>query len=176
MTSASDDRALDTAPDLTPAAEVEWQALPARARPLFLLDTSISLGVLFGVAGVVSGTLGLGTAAGIAAGATGALLGIATGIWIGTKQFNHCYWRLDEHGLAVRRGRLWQRETRVPITRVQHLDIKHGPWQRRRKLATLVVHTAGTRHSSVNVPHLDADDAQRLRDRLGRQIDLDDDA
>lgn len=162
-------------PDARPAAQVAWQALPPRARPLFVLDTSISLGVLFGVVGVVSGTLGLGVAAGIAAGATGALLGIATGIWIGTKQFNHCYWRLDEHGLAVRRGRLWQRETRVPITRVQHLDLKHGPWQRRRKLATLVVHTAGTRHSSVQVPHLDAEDAQRLRDRLGRQIDLDDD-
>ena len=159
-----------------PAAETPWQALPPRARPLFVLDTAISLGVLFGVVGVLSGSIGQGLAGGIAAGATGALLGVALGIWIGTKQFRHCYWRLDEHGLAVRRGRLWQRETRVPITRVQHLDLKHGPWQRRRQLATLVVHTAGTRHSSVNVPHLDAQDAQRLRDRLGRQIDLDDES
>jgi membrane protein YdbS with pleckstrin-like domain len=38
------------------------------------------------------------------------------------------------------------------------------------------VHTAGTRHSAVTVPHLDADDAERLRDRLARQIDADDDA
>lgn len=160
----------------TAAAETPWQALPPRARPLFVLDTAISLGVLFGLVAVVSVTVWLGVAAGIAAGATGALLGVALGIWIGSKQFKHCYWRLDAHGLAVRRGRLWQRETRVPITRVQHLDLKHGPWQRRRQLATLVVHTAGTRHSSVNVPHLDAQDAQRLRDRLGRQIDVDDES
>ena len=64
----------------------------------------------------------------------------------------------------------------MPATRVQHLDLKRGPLQRRRDLATLVVHTAGTRHSAVTVPHLDADDAERLRDRLGRQIDHDDDA
>ena len=169
----------DSDPSATPAvaaeAEPAWQSLPLRARPLFVLGTSISLAILFGVAGMITATLGLGMAAGIAAAGTGALLGIAAGIWIGTKQFRYTYWRLDDHGLAVRRGRLWQRETRVPITRVQHLDLKHGPWQRRRKLATLVVHTAGTRHSSVQVPHLDAEDAQRLRDRLGRQIDLDDD-
>jgi low affinity Fe/Cu permease len=37
------------------------------------------------------------------------------------------------------------------------------------------VHTAGTRHSAVTLAHLDADDAERLRDVLGRQIDRDDD-
>jgi len=97
------------------------------------------------------------------------------GFWLGARQFRHVAWRLDDEGLAIRRGRLWQRETRVPTTRVQHLDLKRGPWQRRRDLATLVVHTAGTRHSAVTVPHLDAADAERLRDVLGRQIDRDDD-
>lgn len=165
------------APPAPAGAEAEgWQSLPARAWPLFLLGVSISMAVLLGVVGVIVGTLSLGVAAGIAGGGVGALLGGAIGIWIGTKQFHHTHWRLDAHGLAVRRGRLWQRETRVPVSRVQHLDVKHGPWQRRRRLATLVVHTAGTRHSEVQVPHLDADDAQRLRDRLGRQIDHDDDA
>ncbi len=60
-------------------------------------------------------------------------------------------WRLDDDGLAVRRGRLWRSETRVPASRVQHLDLKHGPLERRRALATLVVHTAGTRNSAVTV-------------------------
>jgi membrane protein YdbS with pleckstrin-like domain len=104
-----------------------------------------------------------------------ALLGAGIGAWPGLKHYRHTFWRLDEEGLAVRRGRMWQRETRVPATRVQHLDLKRGPLQRRRHLATLVVHTAGTRHSAVTVPHLDADDAERLRDRLARQIDPDDD-
>jgi membrane protein YdbS with pleckstrin-like domain len=112
----------------------------------------------------------------LAAVLVGLVLGVAFALWLGVKQYRYTYWRLDEDGLAIRRGRMWQRETRVPATRVQHLDIKRGPLQRRRHLSTLVVHTAGTRHSAVTLPHLDADDAQRLRDRLGRQLDLDDDA
>ncbi|WP_235318680.1 PH domain-containing protein [Lysobacter sp. A03] len=107
--------------------------------------------------------------------ALGLLTGGGLGWMLGHKQFRHTYWRLDPEGLALRRGRMWLRETRVPITRVQHLDLKRGPLQRRRSLATLVVHTAGTRNSSVVVPNIDADDAEFLRDRLGRQIDLDND-
>jgi membrane protein YdbS with pleckstrin-like domain len=99
----------------------------------------------------------------------------AFAVWLGFRQFRYIAWRLDDEGLAIRRGRMFQRETRVPATRVQHLDLKRGPWQRKRGLATLVVHTAGTRHSAVTLPHLDADDAERLRDVLGRQVDRDDD-
>jgi membrane protein YdbS with pleckstrin-like domain len=108
-------------------------------------------------------------------GALGAAALVAMlGLWVGFRQFRHIAWRLDDDGLAIRRGRMFQRETRVPATRVQHLDLKRGPWQRRRRLATLVVHTAGTRHSAVTVPHLDENDAEHLRDALGRQIDRDD--
>ncbi|QOW20701.1 PH domain-containing protein [Lysobacter ciconiae] len=111
----------------------------------------------------------------IAFAVVGLVVGGGLGWLLGHKQFRHTYWRLDPEGLALRRGRMWLRETRVPITRVQHLDLKRGPLQRRRSLATLVVHTAGTRNSSVVVPNIDVDDAEFLRDRLGRQIDLDHD-
>lgn len=149
-----------------------WHPLPERARLLFALSRT---GVAFpaGVAGFV-----LFRVADLPA--LGGLLGgiVAAGgfgLWLGFRQFRHVAWRIDGNGIAIRRGRLYQRETRVPITRVQHLDLKRGPWQRRRALATLVVHTAGTRHSAVTLPHLDAADAERLRDLLGRQIDRDDD-
>ena len=58
---------------------------------------------------------------------------------------------------------------------MQHLDVKHGPLARRFGLATLVLHTAGTRDSAVSVPGLDADDAAHLREVLGRQPVLDGD-
>ena len=151
-----------------------WQALPARARLLFILSRVLPATVPAMVLGSVA--FGLADLSRVAGGALGLGLGVALGAWLGSRQFRHVAWRLDDDGLAIRRGRLWQRETRVPATRVQHLDLNRGPWQRRRHLATLVVHTAGTRHSAVSVPHLDADDAQRLRDVLGRQIDRDDDA
>ena len=153
-------------------AVARWHPLPPRARPLFLL------GVLPGFAFPAT-ALGfvLGTYAGLpyAAGAgIGFALGASFAIWLGLRQFRYVSWTLDASGLGIRRGRLWQRETRVPATRVQHLDIKRGPLQRQRALATLIVHTAGTRHSAVTVPNLDEADAERLRDRLSRQIDHED--
>ncbi|MBB1087185.1 PH domain-containing protein [Lysobacter sp. SG-8] len=159
----------------------DWHPLPARARALFALGTVLGFGlpgIGAGVAlGVIAGSRGelLSFPAAIAGGIVVVALPLALfGLWLGFKRFRYTAWRLDAHGLAVRQGRLWQRETRVPTTRVQHLDIKRGPLQRRRHLATLVVHTAGTAHSAVAVPHLDADDAEALRDRLGAQIDHDD--
>ncbi|MGY0799918.1 PH domain-containing protein [Lysobacter sp. A286] len=153
-----------------------WQPLPPRSRALFLLGTVPALAlaglVTFAVA---TAAIELSLVGAIATAALGAALGGGFGLWLGLKQYRHTFWRLDENGLALRRGKLWQHETRVPASRVQHLDIKRGPLQRRRQLATLVVHTAGTRHSAVTVPNLDADDAERLRDRLGHQIDDGDD-
>jgi len=149
-----------------------WHALPDRARLPSMLTPVLPFALPGMVGGfVLAGVFGLWFAPPVLA-----LVGAAVGAWIGLKHYRSTFWRLDEDGLAVRRGRLWQRETRVPATRVQHLDLKRGPLQRQRRLATLVVHTAGTRHSAVTVPHLDADDAERLRDLLSRQIDADDDA
>lgn len=151
----------------------DWQPLPPRARLPFALGFAGPLMVPVAVAGFfLARLLEVPPPEGAAA---AAVLAFGYGLWLGLRQFRRFAWRLDRDGLAIRRGRLWQRETRVPATRVQHLDLKRGPWQRRRGLATLVVHTAGTRHNAVTVPHLDAGDAERLRDVLGRQIDHDDD-
>ncbi|MGO4779008.1 PH domain-containing protein, partial [Lysobacter sp. 2RAB21] len=135
----------------------------------------LALALVAGIAGTVLGVLVIGKFVALASGLTGALFGAGIGMWIGFRRYRNTLWRLDEHGFAVRRGVAWRRETLVPLTRVQHLDLKHGPLQRMRGLATLVVHTAGTRHSAVAIDHLDADDAQRLRERLGRQLDHEDD-
>ena len=150
-----------------------WQPLPARARILFAISR-IGFAIPAAVVGFV--LLEAFNLPGVAGALGGAVLVAMLGLWVGFRQFRHVAWRLDDDGLAIRRGRLFQRETRVPATRVQHLDLKRGPWQRKRQLATLVVHTAGTRHSAVTLPHLDAVDAERLRDVLGRQVDRDDDA
>ncbi|MDR0184280.1 PH domain-containing protein [Lysobacter arvi] len=152
------------------AAPADWQPLPDRARLPCMLTPMLPLALPGLVGGfVLAGVSGFWFAPPVLA-----LAGLAIGAWVGLKHHRHTYWRLDADGLAVRRGRLWQRETRVPASRVQHLDLKRGPLQRHRGLATLVVHTAGTRHSAVTVPHLDAGDAERLRDLLARPVEADD--
>jgi len=162
-------------PDASTSTCDDWQPLPPRSRSLFLIGSLPGAALPATAAGYFLASLTDAMSPWLGA-ALGLLPGVLVGAWLGLKQYRHTYWRLDEAGLAVRRGRMWQRETRVPATRVQHLDLKRGPLQRRRNLATLVVHTAGTKHSAVSVPHLDGDDAERLRDRLACQIDHDDDA
>ncbi|MGV8940537.1 MAG: PH domain-containing protein [Lysobacter sp.] len=182
-----------TPPDLPdpgailPVEPADWQPLPIRARALFLIGATPSLALPGAVIGYIAGQLAGNLAIwpvladlasfmpALIGSASGLLLGGGVGFWLGLKQYRYTFWRLDAEGLAVRRGHMWRRETLVPATRVQHLDLKRGPLQRRRQLATLVVHTAGTRHSAVEVAHLDLADAERLRDRLARQVDHDDD-
>ena len=71
----------------------------------------------------------------------------------------------------MRSGRLWQSETHVPATRVQHLDVKRGPLERGKSLATLVIHTAGTKLSAISVPCMDEGDAEALRATLAERIE-----
>jgi len=164
------------APDAPPDSANGWQPLPARARNLFVLVHLLN-SLLIAVAALVplgllvpSRTLALSASLIV-------LVGLPSfGVWLARKQYRYTRWKLDDDGFALRRGSLWRSETRVPASRVQHLDLKHGPLERRYRLATLVVHTAGTRNSSVSITGLDEADAERLRDRLAHQLDDDDDA
>lgn len=152
-----------------------WQPLPRRAATLKALDGAV--GGLF-LPGIPLLALWWFTQrpGGYWGAAAALLLGIALVAFISHRRTRLTYWRLDAQGLGVRRDLLWQVESRVPATRVQHLDLRRGPLQRRLKLATLVVHTAGTRMSTVSVHGLDEADAERLRDRLSHQLDQHDDA
>lgn len=165
----STDTDIATPADASPPA---WQALPPRGAWLAALSGAtllfpLALPVFFiSRAGhVASPWLAVPVAA---------LAGAVIGAWVAVRRHRRTRWRLDEQGFAVRRGNWWQSETHVPLSRVQHLDVKRGPLERSARLSTLVVHTAGTRMAAVSVSGLDADDAERLRERLATQLDHDD--
>lgn len=90
----------------------------------------------------------------------------ALGATIAYRRWASTAWKLDDAGLHLRRGRLWRKEVLVPRSRVQHLDIERGPVERRFTLATLIVHTAGTRQRALRVAGLPDADAVALRDAL----------
>lgn len=73
---------------------------------------------------------------------------------------------LDHHGIEIRIGVFWRRIIVVPRSRVQHIDVTQGPMQRSYGLATLVVFTAGTAHSSVTLSGLAHETALAVRDLL----------
>ncbi|WMJ70648.1 PH domain-containing protein [Stenotrophomonas sp. 24(2023)] len=163
----------DLPADALPAAH--WQPLPPRAAHLKALEGL--LGGLF-VPGLplLAGWWFTDRPGGLWAAAALLLAAAALMAFIGHRRTRRTFWRLDAQGLGLRRDLLWQVESRVPVSRVQHLDLRRGPLQRSLGLATLVVHTAGTRMSAVSVHGLAVADAERLRDTLSHQLDQDDDA
>ena len=163
------------APQATAALDQDWQPLPARGARLAALGSAIGFALPLGfVAAILSLVFRLDAPWLLAP--IAALMGAMGGAWLGVKRHRLTRWKLDEDGFALQRGNWWRIESRVPISRVQHLDLKRGPLERMLRLATLVIHTAGTRMAAVSVAGLDGEDAERLRDCLARQLDQDDDA
>ena len=75
-------------------------------------------------------------------------------------------YRIDERVLELRSGILFQVSRLLPLTRLQHVDLRRGPLERAFGLASLALHTAGTREATLHIPGLDAREAARLRDHL----------
>ncbi|WP_372016908.1 PH domain-containing protein [Pseudoxanthomonas sp. 10H] len=154
-------------------ATADWQPLPRRGALLHALGAGIGLAIPvgFGLGMLSSAFLDLPRVLAIAIAAAG---GLALGAGIGLLRHRRIGWKLDAEGFATRRGGLWRTETLVPVSRVQHLDLERGPLERKLGLATLVVHTAGTRMAAVKLPLLALEDAEVLRAHLARQVEVDD--
>jgi uncharacterized protein len=73
---------------------------------------------------------------------------------------------LDDDGIEIRTGVIWRVVTNVPRSRVQHIDVSQGPLERSYGLGRLIIFTAGTHHSRVELPGLDYAVAFALRHHL----------
>lgn len=162
-----------TGEDIEIRPDDHWQHLPPRGAGLAALGMAIAFAIPCVISAAFLARLTEWASPWLLSPLIGAL-GAAFGAWIGIKRHRRTLWKLDQDGFALRQGRWWRTESRVPVSRVQHLDLKRGPLQRGLRLATLVIHTAGTRMAAVSVSGLDSSDAERLRDRLSRQLDPDD--
>ena len=159
-------------PPALPEHVDSWQPLSANAAQVAMIGGTIR-GLLLGTVAATLVAFPLRVAwpvfsfFGWAALVIGVLLAcISLGTWLGYRSWKFTFWKLDETGLHVKRGKLWRKEILVPRSRVQHLDIERGPIERHFGLATLTVHTAGTRLHALRQPgFLDAD-AVALRDAL----------
>jgi membrane protein YdbS with pleckstrin-like domain len=114
------------------------------------------LGVILGLA--VSALAGVIAAAAVigAAGFVGLLL------WRRYRAWGYAE-RADD--LLVKRGVMIRRLTVVPYGRMQFVDVTSGPVDRIFGLATVQLHTAASA-TDAKIPGLEADEANRLRDRL----------
>ena len=166
----------ETLPQPDSSASADWQCLPEAARRVFGIVGALSA-LPVGL-GLVVPTFALipGWPARIAVALLVVTAVTAAGAALGRVRWGRTRWRLDSRGLQVRRGLVWHSEVLVPRSRVQHLDLERGPIERRHGLATLVVHTAGTRLYALRQSGFVDADAVALRDALLPEAARHDDA
>lgn len=98
------------------------------------------------------------------------LLGVVVVVWLPPRRWRAWGYREGADELDISRGRLIRTRTVVPFGRVQHIDVSEGPVERNFGLATLILHTAGTRSAAVALPGLTPDEAEQMRDRIRLKI------
>lgn len=73
------------------------------------------------------------------------------------------WYAVGEHQIDLEHGWLIVTRTVIPMTRVQHVELEHGPIAQRFRLAQLEIHTAA---GSVKIPALDRAEGERIRQRI----------
>ncbi len=89
------------------------------------------------------------------------------------RRYRRWGYRTEARAIRIASGLLIRRETVVPYVRVQHIDVSRGPIERAFGVATLTLHTAGSYNSTVDLPGLAIDDANRMRDDIRAHISQD---
>lgn len=157
-------------------AEPEFNSLDPTAVRLWRFEGFISTGILSCVA--------LGVVYSISRAVTvplwvvfiiwaflGSLLYFSAG-WAPSRKYSAWSYRVSEKVLELRFGILWRRSVMIPLTRLQHVDLKSGPLERRFSVSSLSIHTAGTAQSSHEIPYLAREIGTALREQLIAAADL----
>lgn len=91
---------------------------------------------------------------------------VASGILYPGMAYRRMRFRHSPLGLEIQRGIYWRHCLAIPFSRIQHADVAQGPLERPFGLGRLVIYTAGTTHSAIEMPALSLDLAGRLRDSI----------
>ena len=97
------------------------------------------------------------------------LLGLC---WLGgllvlsQKRYEQLSFQVDDERLVLQDGVLFRQQQVIPISRMQHVDIEHGPLQRMFGITSLAVFTAGGMAATVRIPGLTPERAAELRQHV----------
>lgn len=84
-------------------------------------------------------------------------------------EHRHVRWSAGPVGVEIKKGVFWKHRISIPWARVQHADVSQGPLARQFSLGNLTIHTAGTKHASIDIEGLSHAVAIKLRDEVIRQ-------
>ncbi|MBS2967455.1 PH domain-containing protein [Metabacillus sp. KIGAM252] len=145
-------------------AKTVWQITGLITSAIFILaDIGIGLLIYFGIWPLWTAAIGI---------AVTAVYMIFT-VWL-VPMYRQQFWRYEVHEqeIDLQHGWLTVKRTIIPMVRVQHVDTKQGPLLRKYKLASVEISTAATKHE---IPALDMEEADRLRDSISKLARVTDD-
>ena len=90
------------------------------------------------------------------------LAGVVVGVVPGLR-WRRWRYEIRPDEVDLQRGIIWVSRTLVPLARIQHVDTRQGPLQRRFGLSTVVFYTAA---GPNQIPELSTLVAERVRDRI----------
>lgn len=143
------------------------ERLDPRARLLWRIMGAVQTVVVALVSGVITGAIFFGSGAplylwAVPAGLTG-LLTLLLVVAVPTLRWRRWRYEIREDEVDLQRGIVWVSRTLVPLARIQHVDTRTGPLERRLGLATVVFFTAA---GPNKIPELSAAVAGDVRDRI----------
>lgn len=162
----------EIAPEALPAAdEVDWQALdPRYIRRLQVQALITAVAVFAGllVVEILPFPLKDVMSTGLAAVVAGLLL-LQGLVWPAVSVPKKGY-AIRSRDILYRTGVLWRSVSAIPFNRVQHVETASTPLDRRFRLATLQLYTAGGSGGDLRIHGMPADVAERIRVFLLEQV------
>ncbi len=86
-----------------------------------------------------------------------------------------CGYKEGEFELVYKQGLWWKKQTALSFSRIQHIDITHGPLERKYRIATIKFFTAGGAASDLKIPGLPNKTAKILRNKILQYAKLESD-
>lgn len=91
-------------------------------------------------------------------------------VWNAVKLQKTYGFALRERDILYRRGFIVNKITVIPFNRIQHVSINRDIWDKRLKLSTLNIFTAGGSGSDIGIPGLEPELALKLKDSLAKKV------
>lgn len=146
-----------------------WLRLAPKARLLFYLQ-SLTRFVFFwlpmvaAMGAYLSVEVSLVTGLGVSGMVLFALFLIS--LWMPSLAYERWSYALRDLDLLISRGVLIRVVTAVPTSRIQHVDVRQGPVEQWLGLARVLVYTASGMGADGEIPGLELERAEALRDQL----------
>ena len=101
----------------------------------------------------------------------GIIIGSIGFIWLSnviyvSRAFPKKQYALRERDIIYTKGLIWFTRTSIPFNRIQHVEVKQGPFERIFKLNSLKIFTAGGHTSDLVIPGLKEEKALQLKEYI----------